>query len=152
MIWVDADACPKVIKEILYRAADRVPVKVTLVANQPLQVPKSPYINTVQVRSGFDIADNHIVGNSKPGDLVVTADIPLAAELIDKGCTALNPRGELYNEENVRQRLNMRDFLDTLRGSGVQTGGPSSFSQADRMRFANQLDRLLSSSNPTARQ
>jgi len=152
MIWVDADACPKVIKEILYRAADRVPVKVTLVANQPLQVPKSPYINTVQVRSGFDIADNHIVGNSKPGDLVVTADIPLAAELIDKGCTALNPRGELYNEENVRQRLNMRDFLDTLRGSGVQTGGPSSFSQADRMRFANQLDKLLSGSNPTARQ
>jgi len=151
MIWVDADACPKVIKEILYRAADRVPVKVTLVANQPLQVPKSPYIHTVQVRSGFDIADNHIVGNSKPGDLVVTADIPLAAELIDKGCTALNPRGELYNEENVRQRLNMRDFLDTLRGSGVQTGGPSSFSQADRMRFANQLDRLLSGSNPTAR-
>mgnify|MGYP000014621188 FL=1 len=146
-IWVDADACPKVIKEILYRAADRVPVMVTLVANQPLQVPRSPYIHTVQVPSGYDVADHHIVEKSTPGDLVVTADIPLAAELIGQGCIALNPRGELYNKENIRQRLNMRDFFDSLRSSGIHTGGPSSISQSDRTAFANQLDRLLRRSN-----
>ena len=142
-IWVDADSCPSVIKEILYRVAERMPVMVTLVANQALQVPRSLYIRTIQVPSGFDVADNHIVGKSKPGDLVITADIPLAAELIPRGCMVLNPRGELYSEENVRERLNMRDFLDTLRSSGVTTGGPAPFSQADRMAFANQLDRLL---------
>lgn len=142
-IWVDADACPKVIKEILFRAADRVGVQVTLVANQPLQVPRSRYIRSIQVAAGFDIADNHIVQRAQTGDLVITADIPLAAEVIAKGCIALNPRGELYTEDNIRQRLSMRDFMDTLRGSGVNTGGPVAFSQADRQAFANQLDRLL---------
>jgi uncharacterized protein YaiI (UPF0178 family) len=142
-IWVDADACPKVIKEILFRAADRVSVTVTLVANQPLQVPRSRYIRSIRVAAGFDIADNHIVQHADAGDLVITADIPLAAEVIAKGCIALNPRGELYTEDNIRQRLNMRDFMDTLRGSGVNTGGPVAFSQADRQAFANQLDRLL---------
>jgi uncharacterized protein YaiI (UPF0178 family) len=142
-IWVDADACPKVIKEILYRAADRVRVDLVLVANQPLQVPGSRYIRTVQVGGGFDIADNYIVQQVQPGHLVITADIPLAAEAISKGCMALSPRGDLYTEENIRQRLNMRDFMDTLRGSGIQTGGPAPLSQSDRKAFANQLDRLL---------
>lgn len=142
-IWVDADACPNVIKEILFRAADRVAVPVVLVANQAIQVPRSPNIRTVQVMAGFDVADNYIVQQAEAGDLVVTADIPLASEAIAKGCLALNPRGELYTEDNIRQRLNMRDFMDTLRGSGIDTGGPPAFSQADRMAFANQLDRLL---------
>jgi len=142
-IWVDADATPKVVKDILFRAADRVAVPVTLVANQPLQVPRSRNIRTVQVAAGFDVADNYIVREAQQGDLVVTADIPLAAEAIEKGCIALNPRGELYTPENIRQRLNMRDFMDTLRGSGIDTGGPAAFSQTDRQAFANQLDRLL---------
>jgi hypothetical protein len=142
-IWVDADACPNVIKEILFRAADRVAVQVTLVANQVIQVPRSRHIRSIQVASGFDVADNYIVQQARAGDLVVTADIPLASEAIDKGCLALNPRGDLYTEENIRQRLNMRDFMDTMRSSGVDTGGPPAFSQGDRMAFANQLDRLL---------
>ena len=142
-IWVDADACPNVIKEILFRAADRVAVQVTLVANQAIQVPRSQHIRSIQVASGFDVADNYIVQQAKVGDLVITADIPLASEAIDKGCLALNPRGELYTTENIRQRLNMRDFMDTMRSSGVDTGGPPAFSKADRMAFANQLDRLL---------
>ncbi|HEB85434.1 MAG TPA: YaiI/YqxD family protein [Gammaproteobacteria bacterium] len=142
-IWVDADACPKVIKEILFRVADRVSIPVILVANQPLRVPRSRYIRSIQVAAGFDVADNHIVQQVETGDLVITADIPLAAEVIAKGSLALNPRGDLYTEENIRQRLNMRDFMDTLRSSGVDTGGPASFSQSDRRIFANQLDRLL---------
>lgn len=142
-IWVDADACPNVIKEILYRAADRVDAQLTLVANQPLQVPRSRNIRTVQVKSGFDVADNHIVQLVEAGDLVITADIPLAAEVVAKGGVALNPRGELYTESNIRQRLNMRDFMETLRSSGVDTGGPASFSLSDRKAFANQLDRFL---------
>ncbi len=142
-IWVDADACPKVIKEILFRAADRVGVALTLVANQALPVPRSQYIRTVQVGAGFDVADNHIAQQVNPDDLVITADIPLAAEVIERGALALNPRGELYTEANIRQRLTMRDFMDTLRGSGIDTGGPPAFSQADRQAFANQLDRLL---------
>ena len=142
-IWVDADACPKVIKDILFRAADRVGVALTLVANQFVQVPKSRHIRSVQVPGGFDVADNYIVQQAKTGDLVITADIPLAAEVVEKGCLALNPRGDLYSAENIRQRLNMRDFMDTLRSSGVNTGGPASFSQADRQSFANQLDRLI---------
>lgn len=142
-IWVDADACPKVIKEILFRAADRVGMTLTLVANQPVHTPRSRYIRSIQVAAGFDVADNHIVQQADKGDLVITADIPLAAEVIAKGCLALDPRGELYTEENVRQRLNMRDFMDTLRSSGVDTGGPASLSQTDRRAFANQLDRLL---------
>ena len=142
-IWVDADACPKVIKEILFRAADRVSVQLTLVANQAIPVPRSRHIRSIQVASGFDVADNYIVQQADEGDLVITADIPLAAEVVEKGCLALNPRGELYTTENIRQRLNMRDFMDTMRGSGIDTGGPPALSQADRMAFANQLDRLL---------
>jgi len=142
-IWVDADASPKVVKEILFRAAERTGTQLVLVANQPLQVPRSRLIRSVQVSAGFDVADNYIVQQAQPGDLVITADIPLAAELIEKGCMALNPRGELYTEHNVRQRLNMRDFMDTLRSSGIDTGGPASYSQADRQAFANQLDRVL---------
>jgi len=142
-IWVDADACPRVIKDILYRAADRAGIQVTLVANQSLQVPGSRYISAVQVASGFDVADNHIVQASSSGDLIITGDIPLAAEVIEKGCLAINPRGELYTPENIRQRLNMRDFMDTMRGSGIDTGGPPPLSQADRQAFANQLDRWI---------
>ncbi len=142
-IWVDADACPNVIKEILFRAADRVKVQLILVANQALQVPRSPYIRSIRVAGGFDVADNHIVQQADAGDLVITADIPLAAEIVEKGCLALNPRGELYTTENIRQRLNMRDFMDTMRSSGVDTGGPPPLSKADRQAFANQLDRLL---------
>jgi len=142
-IWVDADACPNVIKDILFRAAERVAMPLALVANQALQVPRSRYVRAVQVTAGFDVADNYIVQHAQPGDLVITADIPLAAEVIAKGCQALNPRGELYTEDNIRQRLNMRDFMDTLRGSGVDTGGPPALSQSDRMAFANQLDRFL---------
>ncbi len=143
-IWVDADACPKVIKEILYRAAERVGIALTLVANQPLSVPPSRLIRTVQVGAGFDVADNHIAREVAQGDLVVTADIPLASEVIARGAVALNPRGELYTEANIRQRLTMRDFMETLRSSGVDTGGPAPFNHADRQAFANQLDRLLS--------
>jgi uncharacterized protein YaiI (UPF0178 family) len=142
-IWVDADACPKPIREILFRAAERVAVGLTLVANQPLPVPRSRHIRSVQVAAGFDVADNYIVRQLEAGDLVVTADIPLAAEAIARGALALNPRGELYTEDNIRQRLNMRDFMDTLRSSGIDTGGPASFGHADRQAFANQLDRLL---------
>ncbi len=142
-IWVDADACPRVIKEILFRAAERVGVALVLVANQPVPVPRSRHVRAVQVSQGFDVADNYIAQQAQAGELVITADIPLAAEVVAKGCLALNPRGELYTEDNIRQRLNMRDFMDTLRGSGVDTGGPAAFSAADRMAFANQLDRLL---------
>jgi hypothetical protein len=143
-IWVDADACPAVIKDILFRAANRTGTRVTLVANQPLQVPSSEFIRTVQVSSGFDVADNEIVKRVTPGDLVITADIPLAAEVIAKGGFALNPRGELYTEDNVRARLNMRDFMDTLRASGINTGGPPAINQRDRQEFGNSLDRFLS--------
>ena len=142
-IWVDADACPGVIKEILYRAAQRTQLPLILVANQWLRVPPSPYIRVVQVEKGFDVADKRIAASVAPGDLVVTADIPLAAAVIDKQAHALNPRGELYSRENIRQLLDMRNFMDTLRSSGVETGGPPAFSQSDRQSFANQLDRFL---------
>jgi len=142
-IWVDADACPRVIKEIIFRAARRVEVKTTLVANQEMQVPASPYIDAVIVKAGLDVADGYIVQHLEPQDLVVTADIPLAAEAITKGAYALNPRGEFYDEVNIRQRLSMRNFLDELRSSGVETGGPPPFNQRDREAFANQLDRFL---------
>jgi len=142
-IWVDADACPRVIKDILFRAADRVKIQVILVANQPISVPASRFIRSIQVASGFDVADNHIVQESRKGDLVITADIPLAAEIVEKECLALNPRGEMYTEENVRQRLNIRDFMDTMRGSGLATGGPPPLSQQERQAFANELDRFL---------
>ncbi len=142
-IWVDADACPNVIKDILYRAAERVSVVMTLVSNQPLRTPRSKYIRSMQVRSGFDVADNQILREAKAGDLVITADIPLAANVIEKGCHALNPRGEFYTSDNIGQRLAMRNFMEELRSSGVDTGGPSAFSQGDRQAFANQLDRFL---------
>jgi len=142
-IWVDADACPNVIKEILFRAADRESVQLILVANQAIQVPRSRHVRAVQVASGFDVADNYIVQQAQAGDLVITADIPLASEVIETGCLALNPRGELYTGENIRQRLNMRDFMDTMRASGIDTGGPPALSHGDRMAFANQLDRYL---------
>jgi uncharacterized protein len=142
-IWVDADACPVVIKEILFRAAERAQVQVTLVANQPVRVPPSRYVRMIQVRSGFDVADNEIVARLEPGDLVVTADIPLAAEVIDKGGHALNPRGEMYSADTIRSRLDIRDFMETLRASGVDTGGPAALNQRDRQAFANQLDRFL---------
>ena len=144
-IWVDADACPVVIKEVLYRAADRVGVELTLVANKPLRTPPSPLIKAVQVESGFDVADHYIAQSAGPGDLVVTADIPLATQVVEKGALALNPRGQLYTDENVRQLLDMRNFMDELRSSGVQTGGPAALSKGDRQVFANQLDRLLAS-------
>ncbi len=142
-IWVDADACPVVIKDILYRAAKRTEVLVTLVANQPLQIPSSDFIKTVRVSSGFDVADNEIVKRADPGDLVITSDIPLAAEIIEKGAHALNPRGEMYSASTIKSILNMRDFMDTLRSSGVQTGGPPPLSQSDRQAFANHLDTFL---------
>jgi hypothetical protein len=142
-IWVDADACPAVIKDILFRAAERTGVQLTLLANHPLHVPPSPCIKFVQVRSGFDVADNEIVKRLGAGDLVITGDIPLAAEVIEKGAFALNPRGELYSAENIKARLNMRDFMDTLRASGINTGGPPALSQSDRKSFANHLDKLL---------
>jgi uncharacterized protein len=142
-IWVDADACPVVIKEILFRAARRTGVRVTLVANQPLSVPKSPSIRMIQVPSGFDVADNEIVKRCGPGDLVITNDIPLAAEVIGKGGRALSPRGEMYSSDDIRARLTMRDFMDTLRASGIDTGGPPALSQSDRQLFANHLDALL---------
>jgi len=144
-IWVDADACPKVIKDILFRAAERVQVSLTLVANKPLKPSSSPYIKAIQVPSGLDAADNKIIELLQPDDLVITADIPLAAAVIDKGGYALNPRGEFYTEENVRQCLTTRNFMDDLRGAGVITGGPGEFSRGNRQAFANQLDRFLTS-------
>jgi hypothetical protein len=142
-IWVDADACPVVIKEILFRAAERTKVSLVLVANQALWTPNSSYIKTVQVPGGFDVADDEIMKRLTAGDLVITSDIPLAAEVIEKGGHALSPRGEMHTTENIRARLNMRDFLDTMRASGIDTGGPAAFSQRDRQAFANSLDRLL---------
>ncbi len=142
-IWVDADACPAAVKEILYRAAERARVQLTLVANQPLRTPPSPYIRTLQVPRGFDVADNEIANRVQAGDLVVTADIPLAAQVIERGGHALDPRGEMYSADTIRERLTMRDFMDELRASGVQTGGPPPLAHGDRQRFANQLDRLL---------
>ena len=142
-IWVDADACPVVVKEILFRAAERTGVQVTLVANQPMRTPPSRHINSIQVSSGFDVADNEIVRRLDVGDLVITGDIPLAAEVIEKGGHALNPRGEMYSADSIRSILTMRDFMDTLRASGIDTGGPPALSQSDRQDFANHLDRFL---------
>lgn len=142
-IWVDADACPVVIKEILYRAAERTGVLVTLVANKQLRIPHSEHIAMLQVDHGFDVADNEIVSKLSVGDLVVTADIPLAAEVVGKGGYALDPRGELYTEDNIGARLNIRDFMDTLRTGGIETGGPPALSQSDRNDFANHLNELL---------
>lgn len=142
-IWVDADACPNVIKDILFRAAERARVPLTLVANQLPRTPPSRYINAIQVPAGFDVADDQIVRQIQSGDLVITADIPLAAGVIEKGGHALNPRGELYTPDTIRERLTLRNFMDELRNSGVDTGGPPALSQSDRQAFARQLERFL---------
>lgn len=142
-LWVDADACPKAIKEILYRVAVRVSKPLVLVANQALAVPKSPYIRAVQVSSGFDVADNYIVEHIEDGDILVSADIPLASEAIDKNAFVITPRGERYTKDNIQQRLTMRNFMEEMRSSGEQTGGPPPFSNTDKQQFANTLDRLL---------
>ncbi len=142
-IWVDADACPVVIKDILFRSAKRTGVQLTLVANRPLQIPPSRFIKFIQVDSGFDVADNEIVRRLSFGDLVITGDIPLAAAVIEKGGYALNSRGELYTEDNIKARLTMRDFMESLRASGIETGGPPALSQNDRKSFADQLDKIL---------
>lgn len=142
-IWVDADACPKVIKDILFRAATRTGISLTLIANQTLYVPPSPFIRSVQVPAGFDVADNEIVKRVAAGDLVITSDLPLAAEVIEKGGHVLSHRGEWYSAANIRPLLNMRDFMDNLRASGIQTGGPPPMSQTERQVFAGHLDRFL---------
>lgn len=144
-IWVDADACPGVIKDILFRAAERAGIELTLVANRFLRTPASQYIKTIQVPHGFDVADDKIMALVQGGDLVVTADIPLAASAVAKGARALNPRGELYTDANIGERLGMRDLMEELRSSGALTGGPAVFSKSDRQAFANQLDRLIAS-------
>ena len=148
-IWVDADACPGVIKEILFRAAKRTGLEMTLVANQPMRIPQAKNISFILVKSGLDVADNEIVRNMQMGDLVITADIPLAANVIEKGGLALNPRGELYTSENIRSRLSMRDFMESLRSTGVETGGPAALNNADRKAFADNLDKLLTRLNKT---
>lgn len=142
-IWVDADACPVPVKDILFRAAQRTGLELTLVANQLLRVAPAPNIRAVQVPGGFDVADKWIAERAASGDVVITADIPLAAEVVDKGAVVLTPRGERYGPDNIREALDLRNFMDTLRSSGVETGGPSAFGQVERQRFANQLDRLL---------
>ena len=142
-IWVDADACPAVIKDILYRAADRLQLPLTLVANRLLRVPPSPNIHALQVPMGFDVADNHLLNVVAAGDLVITADIPLAAQLVARGARVLDPRGEVYDADNIQERLAMRNLMGGLRGAGVSLSGPAALSQADRQAFARQLERLL---------
>ena len=142
-VWVDADACPVVIKDILFRAAERTGVETTFVANQAIRIPPSRYIKMLQVSQGFDVADDEIVRRLEAGDLVVTSDIPLAAEAIEKGGYALSPRGELYTANNIKGRLTMRDFMESMRTSGIHTGGPPVLNQKDRQAFANHLDKIL---------
>ncbi len=143
-IWVDADACPTVIKEILFRAAERTGIQLILVANQPIKIPQAKNISSLRVQLGFDVADNEIVRRMNPGDLVITGDIPLAAEVLDKKGYALNPRGELYNQNTIKAKLGMRDFMETMRASGIHTGGPLALGQRDRKNFADNLDKLIS--------
>jgi len=142
-IWVDADACPVVVKEILFRAAERVSIATILVANSPIRIPQSDYICMLQVGAGFDVADQEIVAQLQAGDLVITADVPLAADVIEKGGIALSPRGNLFSPDTIQAKLSMRNFMDDLRGSGVITGGQAAFNHADRQAFANELDKLL---------
>jgi len=149
-IWVDADACPGVIKDILYRVAERTQIQVTLVANQLMRVPGSKFIRALQVPSGADVADAEIVERLAAGDLVVTGDIPLAAQVLEKGGYALNPRGDFYTKDTIAQQLTMRAFMEELRSGGIDTGGPAAFSQADRQNFANALDRHLARQRPRA--
>ena len=148
-IWVDADACPVVIREIIFRAAERTGIMTTFIANHFIKTPPSKFITFAQVMPGFDIADNEIVKRMDGGDLVITSDIPLADEVISQGGTALSPRGEAFTSENIKARLNMRDFLETMRSSGMQTGGPSALSQTDRKNFADKLDRWLANNSTT---
>jgi uncharacterized protein YaiI (UPF0178 family) len=148
-IWVDADACPRVIRDILFRAAERCRIVVTLVANQSIEIPRSRYVRMLQVSSGFDVADNEIARRAAAGDLVITADIPLAAEVIEKRAQALSPRGEQFTPDNIRERLNMRDFMDTMRSSGFTGGGPPPLSATDRQAFANGLDTYLARATAT---
>jgi uncharacterized protein YaiI (UPF0178 family) len=148
-IWVDADACPGVIKDILFRAANRTQIPLTLIANQMLRVPPSPWIRALQVPAGFDVADQRIAQEASVGDLVITADIPLAAQVIAKGAHVLDPRGELLDRNSIEERLGMRNFMEELRSSGVDTGGPAAFSAADGRAFASQLDRLLAKYSQT---
>ncbi len=143
-IWVDADACPKVIRDILFRAVKRVEVNITLVANRPLRIPASHYIKTILVPSGLDVADEQILQHVQSGDLVITADIPFAAAVIDKDAFILTPRGKVYNKDNIGEQLSIRNFMDELRGSGVETGGPSRLNNKDREVFANELNKFLS--------
>lgn len=145
-IWVDADACPNVIKDVLFKAALRLEIGITLVANTSLSVPSSPLIKTLQVESGFDVADKEIIRLVDPGDLVITADIPLAAAIVDKGATGLNPRGELYTEDNVKGLLRMRNLMEELRSGGMVSGGPTPLGTKDKQEFTNQLDRFLTRS------
>lgn len=142
-IWVDADACPKAVKEVLYRVAERTKISVTLVANSPLRLPDSPFLQLLQVGSGADIADDEIADKCEAGDLIITADIPLAARVVEKGAQALDPRGTMYDQNNIGQVLSMRNFMDELRGSGVETGGPSGFGQKEKFKFANALDKFI---------
>lgn len=142
-IWVDADACPGVIKDILFRAAERTGIQVTLVANHAMRIPALKQVKLLTVSSGFDVADNEIVQRCTADDLVITSDIPLASEIIEKGAAVITPRGERYTKDTIKARLNMRDFMETLRSSGVQTGGPPALNQQDRKAFADQLDRWL---------
>jgi len=145
-IWVDADACPKPVKDILFRLADRKEIAVTLVANQGMRLPDSPFIKLIQVGHGADVADDEIVNMCEAGDLIITADIPLAARVVEKGAQALDPRGKVYDQNNIGQILSMRNFMDELRGSGVETGGPNSFGQKERFKFANELDKFIAQS------
>ncbi|NDV26842.1 YaiI/YqxD family protein [Desulfovibrio sp. JC010] len=142
-IWVDADACPKAVKEILFKTAVRREVELTLVANQYMNIPTSPFIHMLKVGAGFDVADNEIVKQCSPGDLVITADIPLADKIVDKGATGLNPRGELYTEDNIKGILSMRNLMEELRSAGTVSGGPAAFSPKDKQNFTNQLDKFL---------
>lgn len=142
-IWVDADACPKVVKEILFRAAERLQVMLVLVANHALRVPPSRFIRSVMVPGGFDVADDYIAREMQAGDLVITADIPLASEVLNKDGVVISPRGERFTENNIRERLTIRDFMEEMRSSGQHSGGPAAFSQADRRNFANELDRFF---------
>jgi len=142
-IWIDGDACPNAIKDILFRAAERTATRLTLVANHTVKIPRSPHISFLQVASGFDVADNEIVKRLAPGDLVITGDIPLAAEIIENGGRALNPRGELYTADNIKARLTMRDLMESLRSSGVESGGQAPLNHGDRKAFADQLDKII---------
>ncbi|NDV22076.1 YaiI/YqxD family protein [Desulfovibrio sp. JC022] len=145
-IWVDADACPKAVKEILFKTVMRREVKLTLVANQYMNFPTSPFIDMIKVGAGFDVADNEIVKLCNPGDLVITADIPLADKIVEKGATGLNPRGELYTEDNIKSILSMRNLMEELRSAGTVSGGPAAFSPKDKQNFTNQLDKFLTRS------